>query len=228
MKATRVAFKENPLKAACHRLSMRNEILRQLVHLSGLAFIPIAWAAGQIAASAIFLLIALWFLIYSEHVLSRERSSKNHITKLESRLRDFALVFERKETKRPFAGAFFLYLGLGLAFLIFPLNIAIAAGAVLAISDSLSTIIGMRLGRHKLLGKKTWEGSYAFFISAFLVCLLFFSPAAALLAAIAATLAELLPEYKALSRSRLRPLLNDNLLVPLMAGISLSALMMIS
>ena len=206
---------------------MRNEILRQLVHLSGLAFIPIAWAAGQIAASAIFLLIAFWFLIYSEHVLSRERSSKNHITRMESRLRGFALIFVRRETKRPFAGAFFFYAGLGLAFLLFPLSIATAAGAVLAISDSLSTIIGMRLGRHKLLGKKTWEGSSAFFISAFLVCLLFFSPVAALLGAIAATLAELLPESKALSRSRLRPLLNDNLLVPLIAGLALASLMMI-
>jgi len=206
---------------------MRNEILRQLVHLSGLAFISLAWVAGKTAAGILFLMIAFWFFIYSEHVRIREKSRKNLLRKMESRLRDFALIFERDGTRRPFTGAFWLFLGLGLAFLLFPLQAASAAGATLAVSDSLSTVIGKKFGRKRIIGKKTWAGTLAFFISAILVCLVFLSPAAALAGALAAALAELLPEARFISRSKLSGLLDDNFLIPIIAGLSMTIMVLI-
>lgn len=198
------------------------EILRQLVHMSGLFFIALAQFIDKILVGVLFMLAALFFFLYSEYVSKCEKNHSTMLSKIECKLRDFAFMLERKDSKRMFAGAFWFYFGAGLAFLLFPLNAASAAGAVLAISDSLSTITGKRFGRHSILGKKTLEGTTAFFVSAFLVCLLFFNPAAAFIGAAAAALAELLPEWKRISSSRLSGLLDDNLLIPIITGFVLT------
>ncbi len=200
-----------------------NELPRQLVHLSGLAFIAFAQLVDKATASIIFFLVAFFFFLYGEHVLICEKHERNLLARLECRLRAFALSLERSESRRPFAGAFWFYIGLGLAFLLFPLPAATAAGATLAVSDSLSTAVGSRLGRHSLLGKKTLEGTAAFLISAFFVCLIFVGPLPALTGAAAATLAELLPGTAWASRN-LRNLLDDNLLIPVAGGLVISLL----
>jgi dolichol kinase len=199
-----------------------SEILRQLVHLSGLFFIALAQFIDKMLVGILFMLAAFLFLVYSEYV---SKCGKNHntlLSRIECKLRDFAFMLERKESKRPFAGAFWFYFGAGLAFLLFPLNIASVAGATLAISDSLSTIIGKKFGRHIILGKKTFEGSTTFFVAAFFVCLFLFSPFVAIISAVAATLAELLPEWKIISKSKFNGLFDDNLLIPIMTGLAIS------
>ena len=198
------------------------EILRQLVHLSGLFFIALAQLIDKMLGGILFMLAAFFFFVYSEYVSRCEKNHKTLLSRIECKLRDFAFMFERKEAKRPFAGAFWFYFGAGLAFLLFPLNAASAAGGVLAISDSLSTIIGKKLGRKRIIGKKTLEGTAAFFVSAFFVCLLFFNPAIAIIGAAAATFAELFPEWKPVSSSRLSGLLDDNLLIPIITGFVLT------
>ena len=205
---------------------MRKEILRQLVHLSGLLFIAFAWFMDKAFVGILFMLAALFFLLYSEYVGKCGKDHKTMLSRIECRLRDFAFMLERKDARRPFAGAFWFYFGAGLAFLIFPLNTASAAGATLAVSDSLSTIIGKKFGRRKVLGRKTLEGTSAFFLSALFVCVLFFNPAIAITGAAAATLAELIPEWKRVSRSRLSGLLDDNLLIPVITGFVLSVVIL--
>jgi dolichol kinase len=207
--------------------ALSQEVLRQLVHMSGLLFIALAQFTDKMLVGILFMLAAFPFLLYSEYVRKCGKDRSTLLSRMECRLRDFALFFERKGASRPFAGAFWFYFGAGLAFLLFPLGPASAAGAVLAVSDSLSTIIGKGLGRHRILGAKTLEGTSAFFLSALLVCLLFFSPPAAFLAAASAALAELLPEWKRISASRLSGVLDDNLLIPLAVGSVLSLAMML-
>ena len=201
---------------------MRNEILRQLVHMSGLVFIALAFLIDKTSVGILFMLAALFFLLYSEHVRKCGKDHRTFLSRFECRLRDFALMLERKDSRRPFLGAFWFYFGAGLAFLLFPLNPAAAAAATLAISDSLSTIIGKKFGRHAILGKKTFEGTAAFFVSAFLVCTLFLDPLMGMIGALFATLAELLPEWKGISSSRLSGVLDDNLLIPVITGFVLS------
>lgn len=208
-----------PAKDAFRRES---EIPRQLVHMSGLVFIALAFFIDKMSVGILFMLAALFFLLYSEHV---SRCGKNHrtlLSRLECRLRDFAFMLERNDAKRPFRGAFWFYFGAGLAFLLFPLSAASAAAATLAVSDSLSTIIGKKFGRHLILGKKTLEGTAAFFVSAFLVCSLFLNPFLGIIGALFATIAELVPEWKSVSSSRLSGLLDDNLLIPIITGFMLS------
>jgi len=201
---------------------MRNEIMRQLVHMSGLAFIALAFLVDKMSAGIMFMLAALFFLLYSEYVTKCGKSHRTLLSRLECRLREFALMFERRDVKRPFTGAFWFYFGAGLAFLLFPLMPAAAAAATLAVSDSLSTIIGKRFGKHAILGKKTLEGTAAFFASAFLMCTLFLGPLMGFAGAVFATLAELFPEWRGASSSRLSGVLDDNLLIPVITGFVLS------
>ena len=105
-------------------------------------------------------------------------------------------------------GAATFFLGVFLATIIFPINIAVAAIAVLTAADSISTLIGKTYGKNKLpINKKsTWEGSIAFFIVAVGI-LCFFDPSKALFIALITTVVEMLPE------------IDDNLTIPLTVGI---------
>lgn len=194
--------------------------------MSGLVFISLAFFIDRISVGILFMLAALFFLLYSEYVSRCGKNRRTLLSRIECRLRDFAFMFERRDANRPFAGAFWFYFGAGLAFLLFPLSAASAAAATLAVSDSLSTIIGKKFGRHTILGKKTFEGTAAFFASAFLVCTLFLNPTMGITGALFATLAELLPEWKRISSSRLSGVLDDNLLIPIITGFVLSIVML--
>jgi len=142
---------------------MQTELPRQLVHLSGLLLVILAQFTGRRAAILYFALIALFFLLYSYYIKRREKKDNGLFNKFESRFRDFAFSFERKDEKYPLIGAFWFYTGCSLALALYPLNIASSSCAMLAVGDSLSTLIGKKFGRHKI-GNKTLEGSIACFL----------------------------------------------------------------
>jgi len=191
------------------------ELSRQLIHLSGILFILLAQFLDKTAASIIFFLIAFTFLIYSLYIRSEEKRLQRYIRLVEKKVRSLAFRFERPGI--PFQGAFWFYFSCGLAFLVFPHTIATAATLILVISDSLSTLVGQRLGRRKIVGNKSLEGTIAFLVSALVVGSLF--PVNYILGALAATLGELLPDTRVLQGLKNRGLVDDNLLIPIFAGI---------
>jgi dolichol kinase len=136
----------------------------------------------------------------------------------ESRFRGLAAGFERKSAARPFAGAIWFYFSCGLAFLVFPLPVASAAGAVLAVGDSFSTLVGLKFGRRRVVGRKTLEGVLAFFAISLPVSLFFVGMCPAFFGSLAATIAELIPDMKKLENLKKRGWMDDNLLIPLAAG----------
>jgi phytol kinase len=90
-------------------------------------------------------------------------------------------------------------------------TIILASLSVQVFADAFAAIIGINFGKHKILGKKTLEGSTACFITA-LLCLNYFYPIQiALIAALIATIIELIP-------------LDDNLWVPLFTASALKLL----
>ena len=194
------------------------EAKRQLVHLSGLLFVFLAQFTDGAVAAFYFFMIAATFLLYSEHVRREKKRIVGLLDMVEKRFHDFVVRFEREGASRPFLGAFWFYVGCGIAFLLFPLAIASAACAMLAVGDSLSTFFGKKCGRHRLIGSKTLEGSAAFFTGAFLASLLFVGPWLALAGSVGAVLAELAPEAGPLLAARKRGFADDNLLIPVMAG----------
>jgi len=194
------------------------ETPRQLVHLSGLLFVLLAQFTGSILAAFSFFAIAATFLIYSEYIKREKIMLAGFLEAAEKRLRNFITKFERTGTPRPFLGAFWFYAGCGFAFLLFPLPVASAACSILAVGDSLSTIFGKKFGRHKLIGSKTAEGSAVFFAGAVLISLVFVNPLPALAGSAAAAIAELLPDVHFLFKAKGRGFVDDNLLIPIVAG----------
>jgi len=71
------------------------------------------------------------------------------------------------------------------------------------------------------VGSKTLEGSLAFLLCSFIISLAFVVPVVGAMGAGAATLGEALPEVKLLKESRMGAP-NDNLVVPLIAGLVMS------
>ena len=194
------------------------------MHLSGIAFVFLARFTGSILTSLYFIMIAVSFLVYSWFVKREEKMLKNFIHRFETRLRNIALGMERNGISRPFIGAFWFYFSCGLTFLIFPLTIASAACAVLTVGDALSTLVGKKYGKHKIIGKKTMEGSLAFFTGSFFISLVFISPCLALIGAGAGALIELIPEISPLKKFSRKGTLDDNLLIPLLTGLVIYAI----
>lgn len=185
-----------------------------MVHLSGLLFVIIAQFVGKEITIVYFSLIALFFFLYSLYIRSQEMKLAKFLERFESKFRDFIFKFERKDVQNPFTGAMLFYIGFTLAFILFPLPVASAACAMLAVGDSLSTLVGKKFGRH-MIGRKTLEGSMACFLGSFLVGLFFVIPAIALAGGVASSLTELFSK------------INDNLTIPLVSGFVMFILLLL-
>lgn len=124
-------------------------------------------------------------------------------------------ISERQEVIKtsPARGALMFLLGSTIALLLFDADIAAAAIAILALGDSFSTLTGRRMGSHRLPynHEKSIEGSIAGFAAAFLGASIIVAPAAALLGALTGMLAESLPAR-----------IDDNLSIPLTAGLAMA------
>jgi phytol kinase len=115
-----------------------------------------------------------------------------------------------RDNNLPGKGAVSMTAGILLSLLLFPQIAAVQAVLVLGLSDSLSTLVGIRY-RKKFFGSKSKEGSVVFLASAFLILLVFQEPIVALAVALAATAAELVP-------------FEDNITIPLAVGFALQVL----
>lgn len=199
---------------------MRLEYRRQIIHISGVLFVVLAQVVGREIAIVYFALFAVLFLSYS---LMLARGETNRILRrlhfFEPKLRKHMLKFERSGGPK-FMGAFLFYLSAAVSFTVFPFPLASAAVAILSVGDGFATLVGVSVGRHLIIPKKTIEGSSAFFFTAILVALFFVPLSAAIVTAAVATLLEI-----AVGHPRLKPYRNwgidDNLLVPLVAGLVL-------
>ncbi len=112
----------------------------------------------------------------------------------------------------PGGGANYTGLSLLAALLLLP-SVAVAAGSIaFGVLDSVSTLAGLRYGRHRLPNGKSLEGTVAAFALTTPVLLLFLSPVAAIATAFVAAVAELvLP-------------VNDNLAVPFLLALLVTGL----
>ena len=115
----------------------------------------------------------------------------------------------REEEKPTFMGSTYFLFSTLLSVLFFPKPVAIASLLILILSDTAAALVGKGIGKTPLFGK-TLEGSSAFLLTSLLIvwCYPGLDRCSGMLAAIGATLIELLPIR-----------LNDNLTIPLTAGV---------
>ncbi len=190
---------------------MMIEIRRKLVHASGVFLIFIIIWLGKWNAALIILSMAVTFLLLGEYRKNREKYKiikSKELDEIEETMEKMFKEHERPNTL-PFKGATEFFIGCFLATVIFEPITAIAAIAVLSLADALSTLIGSYYGKHKLPvnKKKTFEGSTTFFLTSIFVLWFFVNPLKAIIVAILATFAEMIPK------------IDDNLTVPLTVGI---------
>ncbi len=137
-------------------------------------------------------------------------------------IKQFLNTFERKEDRHRFPGkgAFLMLLGFTITFKIFPKETALAALMILTIGDPIAHLTGRTLGRTKnpLSLHKLLEGSAIAIMVSFLFALIFVHPIHALAAAFFAMLVE------SIEFNLHHELLDDNLLIPLVAGLIISIL----
>lgn len=180
---------------------MQREIVRQLIHASGILFILLE----SFLTLPYLIIVALSAAIIGETIYQIDK--RKYIPFFSRILRGC----RRDNMER---GFIHFFLALTLTFSIFGTNLAVvnAAIIVLVLGDSISTVIGTRYGR-KLLpfsNRKTWAGSSAFFILGFLGALTQIPIFAAFLGALAGTITE---AYSPV---------DDNLTIPLAVGMVVS------
>jgi dolichol kinase len=188
-----------------------DELRRKLIHLGSAAFPLTYWATDQ--EFMLRVLVPLVIVALAAETLRRHRPGFHAFID-----RWLGRVL-RKAEARTLTGATCVTLGALLAIVLFSKPIAITVMLFLSISDALASLVGLRFGKVRFLGK-TLAGSSAFLVSAGAIALFMLpeAPLVALVGALVGTVVEALPlrikHYK----------LDDNLTIPLAAGVAMSAL----
>jgi len=170
---------------------------RQLVHLSSI-LVPLLVEV----TSKPFVLAALCAvtLVYAAVELLRIRGRSVPL------ISQFTLRMSREDERSHFIAApIFLAVGVILALLLFPRNIAYASIVVVAIGDPVAAYIGGEHGRRRV-GGKTWEGFAAGAFAAFLPTLILVPPIVGAIGSITGMLLELIGG------------IDDNLTIPIGSG----------
>lgn len=184
-----------------HRLPSKNDVVREIIHASGIA-IPVLSSLVGIYAMAYFILSVTALYVISELTIMERRS----LPLISSITRHATMPEEQYEFR---AAPIFYAFGILLTLLLFPRPAGNAAIAIFALGDSTASIFGKMFGRNTLAFNKgkTLEGSLIGFFFAFSAAAFFVNPIMAASGAAAAMLIETLPLP-----------INDNLVLPLVTG----------
>ena len=193
-------------------MSISGTLKRGLFHLFGALSIPIA----ALFLPRTILLIVLGALTFVVLTFELIRIKVPVVNRWFLSFFFFKPLLRKKEASR-FTGTGYTLVGAFIAFLVFPRDIAVVAVAYLAVGDVMATVVGKWIGKTRLLGKgKTLEGSLACFTSCLVAGLIFYYAGldvgllAILVGALGVTIIEAIPLP--------RPL-NDNLTIPIFAGL---------
>jgi dolichol kinase len=188
------------------------ETRRQLLHMSGfMVAIYVKWAGISYGFLTTF--ITLGVVLTTGYVLASVYKRGVEIP-IVSQLVD---MMERPEVIResPGKGALSFFLGAILTLVIFryDINVVSASIAILALGDSISTLVGINYGGHKIWynRKKSWEGTLSGALFASLGTSLLIRPEIAVVGAFGGMIIETLPLK-----------VDDNIAVPLGAGFAMS------
>ena len=147
--------------------SYSGEVVRKAIHLSSLS-IPIVYFF--ISTSTALLLLVPLTLAFGLADLARlvvPRFRSFYHTWFGWLLR----AHEKSQDEKRLNGATYVLLSATIGILLFPKVIIITAFAILIVSDSVAALVGRKFGRHPFM-KKSFEGTFAFFVSAVaVVCL---------------------------------------------------------
>ncbi len=191
------------------RLGLRYEIARKAIHLSSLSIPVIYWfISRELALCLLVPLFSGFFLIDLLKNFSTPVAVWYHNT-FDSMLR----THELQGNKAYLNGATHIVMAALLLVLFFPKIIAVTAFAMVAVSDTLAAITGKIMGKHRF-GKKSMEGSGAFFLSA--LCIITVVPGLNLFIGLAMAIAATVTEACMVRIGEFK--IDDNLSIPLVSA----------
>lgn len=178
---------------------------RRLFHaVLGLVFAALLWTIEPPRTAALFVFGSLALVLLAADL------TRLFVPRLNAMFfRTFRAFASPREARR-IASSTWYVVGILACLALFPTEIVVPAIVVLAVADPVANYVGRRWGARRL-GTGTVEGAAAFVMVAFLLLRLFVPSGAALVAALVAALAELLPWE-----------LDDNLVIPLSVATALS------
>jgi dolichol kinase len=136
-------------------------VIGVLVIVIGYQFLPYQWALGLIVALSIFSLVL---------DIARQRCERlNYVV-----VKVFGPLMREHECKG-LTGATYIFIGAFLVIAVFPAPVATLALLFLGLGDPVSSYIGIRYGRDRILGRKTLQGTLAGFVTCTAVALIFYS-----------------------------------------------------
>jgi phosphoserine phosphatase/dolichol kinase len=185
-----------------------NDFLREFTHGTGI-FIPILALLFGVPIVVVFIVAVVGF--YSVSELARVKGI--NVPFFSSMTRHAA---SQSELSQFTAAPVYFAVGILLTLLLIPAPASYGGIAIFCLGDSTASLLGGTLTKRPLPfnGAKTLEGSLGGFFFGFLAGAVFVSPLAALLGAAVGMLVEYLPLP-----------VNDNLLIPLCAGLTLMFLL---
>lgn len=177
------------------------ELLRQLIHASGVFIVVLSYFLRPDALIVITIFILLFVLLLFK------LDEKYNVPFFSSIFR----ICNREDDER---GFIYFFVGIILTIIIFQFNMHVANAAILILlfGDSASTIIGRRWGKHKIpyCPSKTMEGSLAFFVVGLILALTQLPLLPSLFGAFFGALAEVYSPV------------DDNIPIPLVSGLVMS------
>ncbi|MCC7260219.1 MAG: hypothetical protein IT567_04230 [Alphaproteobacteria bacterium] len=196
-------------------ISYAHEIQRKLIHLSSL-WMPLLIATQSRAFSLTFFTLLVLLMLSGEWLRHRVPLCAELYQRYVGKL---LRPHENGGTGKSFTGATYVVLAAFLCTLLFPHWVAVTALSIMLVGDACASLVGRRWGRRMLAGK-TLEGSLAFAASGLatvaIIGLLADFDNASYIRAGAAVMTALVAELYA---RHIR--LDDNLLVPLVAGFTM-------
>ena len=183
-----------------------NDLVREDIHASGF-FMPVI--AGLIGIPVVASIIIFISIVYTASELSRLEGRELPVVSAITRH-----AASPSELYGFAAAPLYFAFGIVATLLLFPTRAGGAAIAMFCLGDSAASLFGGSISTSLPFNKgKTWEGSLAGFIFAFLAGLFFVSPWLALAGAAIAMTIEVLPLP-----------VNDNVLIPVITGAALTLL----
>ncbi|BAD85999.1 cytidylyltransferase [Thermococcus kodakarensis KOD1] len=182
-------------------MSIRSELKRKALHLTGLTVPAIYLCCGKTTTLAFIGLAFVLFVVLEPFRIIEEWRDRikyrllnmypspelgRSIELIENHIEAITRPHERERVAAHiyFAAASFIVV------YFFPMKVAVGAITVATLGDALAAIIGKSLGRHRFSSGKSLEGSLAYFLTALLVLIPLVSFAPALAGAVIGTIVE--------------------------------------
>jgi len=155
------SFKTAKIDHDPNHLDFRFEFARKAIHLSSLLIPLIYWHIGRKQALLILAPVTAGFLLVDVFKNFIPSLSEWYHETFDAMLRHHELSKEHLHLN----GATWITLSALALIAFFPKTIAVAAFAMVSVSDTVAALVGKKFGQHRF-GEKSLEGSLAFLVSA--------------------------------------------------------------